>query len=157
MHRDRVEIGDFRPADQYEVRWLILRGLGEHWGLIDESKNPDLDDIHTSYGHGRTIVARLNDEIVGTGTIVPVGDDRVELVRMSVAESVRRTGLGRLMVETLVETARDWGASVVVLETTTAWTDVVAFYLSCGFGITRTVEGEFGSETWFERIVEQAG
>jgi len=37
-------IRPFRPADQAEVRALIQRGLGEHFGFIDEFANPDIDD-----------------------------------------------------------------------------------------------------------------
>ena len=65
-------ISDFRPGDQDEVRSLILTGLGEHWGSIDETVNPDLDDIGAAYGHGRTIVVRIDGAIVATGTVVPL-------------------------------------------------------------------------------------
>lgn len=48
-------------------------------------------------------------------------------------------------------TAAGWGVSVVVLETTSTWTEVIDFYLRCGFEITHVAGGDFGSDTWFER------
>ncbi|MEE9414088.1 MAG: GNAT family N-acetyltransferase [Acidimicrobiales bacterium] len=147
------QIDEFTAADQAEVRSLILRGLADHWGEIDETLNPDLDDVLANYGHGRTIVVREGDEIIGTGTIVPLEDGRAEIVRMSVDTVSRRSGVGREIVEVLLDTAREWDVRTVVLETTSTWTDVVAFYLSCDFRITHTIDGDFGSDTWFVRAV----
>ena len=50
-------IRNFEHADQEVVRWLIIEGLGEHWGSIDLSLNQDLNDMQASFGHGRILVA----------------------------------------------------------------------------------------------------
>jgi len=42
-------IRPFRPADQEAARRLILQGLAEHFGAVDETLNPDIDDIMASY------------------------------------------------------------------------------------------------------------
>ena len=144
-------LSDFHAADQDAVRSLILAGLGQHWGHIDESLNPDLADIGSSYGHGRTVVVRRAGEIVATGTVVPRDESTAEILRMSVAADQRRFGLGRLVVEELVRTARDWGATAVMLETSTAWHEVVSFYQSCCFTITQHEDGPFGENTWLRR------
>ncbi|MEI7754467.1 MAG: GNAT family N-acetyltransferase [Actinomycetota bacterium] len=102
-----ADVSEFQPGDQDAVRSLILAGLGEHWGHIDESLNPDLADIASTYGHGRTLVVRRTGEIVATGTIVPRDESTAEILRMSVAADQRRSGLGRLVVEELLRTARD--------------------------------------------------
>ncbi len=151
MTRSEVEVSDLQPIDQHAVRCLILVGLGEHWGHIDETLNPDLDDIGATYGHGRTVVVRRRGEIVATGTVVPHDPSTAEILRMSVATDHRRAGLGRLVVEELLSTARDWGATAVVLETSTDWNEVVSFYRSCGFAITHHETGSFGEDTWFRQ------
>jgi GNAT superfamily N-acetyltransferase len=132
------------------VRQLILDGLGEHWGEIDESLNTDLNDIASGHGNGRTVVAELNQELIGTGTVVPREHGASEIVRMSVAPSLRRSRVGRTIVDELIRTARSWSCTRVILETSSDWTDVVAFYLACGFEITGELDGEFGKDTWFE-------
>ena len=148
-----ADVSEFQPGDQDAVRSLILAGLGEHWGHIDESLNADLADIASTYGHGRTVVFRRAGEIVATGTIVPRDESTAEILRMSVAADHRRSGLGRLVVEELVRTARDWGATAVVLETSTDWKEVVSFYQLCSFAITHRETGSFGEDTWFRREV----
>lgn len=145
-----IELRDFERRDQPRVRRLVLEGLGEHWGSIDESLNRDLDDIAASYVSGRTVVALLQGEVVGTGTVVSRDASSAEIVRMSVASSCRRSGVGRALVEELIRTARTWSSQRVVLETSSGWTDTIAFYLACGFGTTGVRDGEFGEDTWFE-------
>ena len=142
---------DLTPADQPEVQALILAGLEEHWGTLDPTLNRDLDDMLMTYGHGQTILTRANGRVVATGTVVPRDQESAEIVRMSVWQSQRRTGLGRATVEQLCHRAKLMGFAKVQLETSTSWTDVVAFYQRCGFTITHTEVGQFGSDTWFER------
>jgi GNAT superfamily N-acetyltransferase len=128
-----------------------LAGLGERWGSVDESLNPDLDDIGAAFATGAFVVAVSDGAVVGTGGLLRRGDDTAEIVRMSVAPSARRHGLGRCLVDELVEIARRWGAERVICETTSSWASAVAFYVDCGFTITHDVEGAFGSDTYFER------
>ena len=145
-----VTIEELTPANQHEAASLIRAGLAEHWGALDPDLNPDLDDLIESYRHGRTIlVRRPPGPLLGTGTILPRGHGTAEILRMSVAPDARRLGIGRRIVDELIATARTWNADRVVLETTSAWTDVVAFYLRCGFTITHTEMSEFGPETHF--------
>lgn len=145
---------DVRTEETATVRSLVLAGLVEHWGTIDEALNRDLDDLVGAYPGGRTVVAVDDDgTVVATGTVVPRGDGTVEVVRMSVDANRRGSGLGRSVLDELVATARRWGARRVVLETTAAWADVVAFYERCGFRVTHHAAGEFGVDAWFEQVL----
>ncbi len=163
MHRTRDQatlvgvsalvIVPLTPAYQVQARELILVGLGERWGAIDSSLNPDLDDLAASFAQGAFLVAVRAGTVVGTGGLLPRGPATAEIVRMSVAHGERRTGLGRRLVSALVETARGWGAERVVCETTSEWASAVALYLACGFSITHETDGEFGRDTYFELLI----
>lgn len=149
-----IRFEELTKSTHQQVRSLILAGLEQHWGSIDESLNPDLDDMLTSYQNGRTLVARdTAGDIVGTGTLILRSDHVAEIVRMSVDSSVRRRGVGRQIVDELVATARANRCERVILETTSTWTEVIEFYQSCGFTITHVEVGEFGSDTWFELLL----
>lgn len=145
-----VVIREFQAGDQDAVRKLVLSGLKDHWGDLDPELNQDLLDIAGSYRDGRTVVADLEGTIVGTGTIVRRAHNAAEIVRMSIHPSCRRRGLGKSIAIELTATARRWGLSRVVLETSSHWTDVVAFYVGCGFTLTHEEDGAFGRDTWFE-------
>jgi GNAT superfamily N-acetyltransferase len=137
-----IVLSPFQPEDQLEARALVLTGLGEHWGWIDESLNPDLNDIAHSYADGLFLVARLDGRLVGTGAFKPHSSDTVEIVRMSVATELRRLGIGHLILDALCREARKRGFTRVVLETTETWQEVIAFYLRSGFEITHHQDGD---------------
>ncbi|MGZ3678106.1 MAG: hypothetical protein ACXWQR_06005 [Ktedonobacterales bacterium] len=66
MSSGSLSIRPFVQGDQTIVRRLILGGLGEHFGFIDEARNPDLDDISLHYlaAGDCFIVAECGCEIV---------------------------------------------------------------------------------------------
>ncbi|MEZ5250484.1 MAG: GNAT family N-acetyltransferase, partial [Ilumatobacteraceae bacterium] len=140
--RQELSLRDLEPSDTEAVRALVLAGLADHWGEVDPTLNCDLDDLAAAYPGSRTVVAvDGTGAIVATGTVVPRGDGVAEVVRMSVAADRRGQGHGRSVLDELLATAQAWGAPRVVLETTSSWTDVVAFYEHAGFRRTHVAVG----------------
>ncbi|MCE9622765.1 MAG: GNAT family N-acetyltransferase [Actinomycetia bacterium] len=151
-----LEIRPFTRDYQSEVRALILEGLAERWGTLDESLNRDLDDIATSYATGRVLLAIRRGQVVGTGIIVPVDPTTAEIVRMSVAPAARRDGVGRRIVDALLQVARSWSVQRVICETTSHWTSAVDFYSQCGFRVDHEEEGAFGRDTYFSYMLARS-
>ncbi|MBN1260389.1 MAG: GNAT family N-acetyltransferase [Anaerolineae bacterium] len=137
-----VKIRRFHPADQDAVKTLILAGLQEHWGALDTTKNPDLDDIAAAYKGATFLVAWCGERVVGTGALIPKSETTAEIARMSVAADMRRYGIGTELLHRLCACAWDQGIRRIVLETTETWQDVIAFYLRFGFRITHYQEGD---------------
>ena len=144
-----LEIVPFAGHHQADVRALVLAGLAERWGELDPGLNRDLDDIAASYANGRVLVATSGGALVATGAIVPRGDGTAEIVRMSVVPARRGDGIGRELVEALLDVARSWDVGTVICETSSSWTDAVEFYCRCGFRITHHEDGPTGGDTWF--------
>ena len=142
-----IIIRPFQPKDQIAAQNLILAGLEEHWGTLDPGKNPDLDDIGRAYAPGRFLVAECDGEIVGTGALLLEDGGYGRIVRMSVAQEKRRQGIATAILEELCRLARQSGCAWLTLETTSAWTDVIQFYLNNSFTITHQADGN----TWFRR------
>ena len=69
-----LSIQQFTPADQPAAKALILQGLEEHWGALDLSLNPDLNDIAASYAAGVFLCAWLDGELAGFDYDNPVTD-----------------------------------------------------------------------------------
>ena len=137
-----IEIVPFRPENQEPVRNLILAGLKEYWGRLDESKNPDLKNIAASYQKGIFLTAWLDHEIVGTGAFIPRSVESVEIVRMSVARDLRGQGIGQQLLVELCGRAYQLGYKQVILETTATWHKSIAFYQTFGFQITHYSDGD---------------
>ena len=140
--KSAVEIRPFQPEDQEPVRDLILAGLEEYWGTLDESKNLDLHNIVDSYRDGIFLVACLEQQIVCTGALLPRSAETAEIVRMSVARHLRRQGLGRQMLAELCSRAYQRGFRQVILETTATWKNAIAFYQAFGFQISHFADGD---------------
>lgn len=137
-----IDIKPFQPSSQAAVKSLILDGLVEHWGRLDASKNPDLENIAISYAETTFLVAWLDDEIIGAGAFIPRSEKQVEIVRMSVAKEKRRQGIGQQILSELCKKAARGGYEEVILETTKNWQDVIEFYLQYGFEITHYLDGD---------------
>jgi len=138
-----LSIRPFRPGDQSAARRLILEGLSEHFAQINESLNPDIDDIQREYvarGH-LFLVAERRRELLGTGAL-RVEEERVgRIVRVSVAREFRRRRVGRALVMQLVEAATALGLKRVWVETNDDWADAIALYLACGFEVYQCAGG----------------
>jgi GNAT superfamily N-acetyltransferase len=132
----------FLSEDQQAVKELILAGLVDHWGVLDPTKNPNLNDIATSYAGADFLVAWRGDEIVGSGACVPRSGEVAEIVRMSVRKDLRGCGLGGRILRELLARARAGGVRRIVLETTETWAEVIAFYQHFGFQITHHKDGD---------------
>ncbi|HLI88308.1 MAG TPA: GNAT family N-acetyltransferase [Ktedonobacteraceae bacterium] len=128
-------IRPFEEHDQQAARQLILQGLGEHFGFIDEALNPDLNDIMTSYvraGHS-FLVAYSGPALVGTGALITVDEGTGRIVRVSTHRDYRRRGIGRTIVTFLLDQARERGYRRVFVETNNNWYDAIGLYQRLGF------------------------
>ncbi len=132
---DELCIRSFEVGDQEQARWLILEGLGEHFGYIDETLNPDLDAILYNYlraGHV-FVVACMGREVVGTGALLSHDEGISELVRISTRKDYRRRGIGQAIVTSLVNVARQRGDRRIIVKTNASWHDAIHLYKRLGF------------------------
>jgi putative acetyltransferase len=97
---------------------------------------PDLDDLEQNYFGRGGYFAVLEDStqrIVGCGALYPLSDSRVELCKMYFEASARGHGLGKLMLEDLLDRARRNGFAEVWLETNSVLTAAIGLYRKYGF------------------------
>jgi GNAT superfamily N-acetyltransferase len=130
-----LSIRPFQAKDQEAARQVILDGLGGHFGYIDESLNPVVDDIMASYivpGHV-FVVAEVRGNLVGTGALVIEREDVGRIRRVSVQRGCRRKGIGSALVKHLVGIARHRGLKRLLVETNNDWHDAIRLYKHCGF------------------------
>ena len=134
-----MKIRPFDHTDQAAARALIQAGMHERWGeTYDEALNPDTDDIAGNYTtDGRQFFVGVDDAglVVATGALVPAGRDTSRIFRMSVDGGRRREGLGRQMVEGLIDQARAVGSRRVLVSTDTPWESAIGLYAACGFEV----------------------
>ena len=130
-----MQIRPFGTRDQTDARSLILRGLGEHFGHVDESLNPDIDDIQGHYpGRGHLFfVAEDGGEIVGTAGVFFESKESARIVRMSVRKDRRRRGIAAALLDRAIGEARARGVTELLVFTEPHWPDAVGLYRNAGF------------------------
>lgn len=131
----RIVIREFTTSDQNIARAIVLEGLGEHFGFIDESMNPDLRSISDSYlAHGHVfLVAELDGDVVGTAGLRFDGADHARIVRMSVCRAYRRRGVAQSLLARVIQVAKLRALSELVVATQPEWPDAMGFYRAAGF------------------------
>lgn len=146
-------IRQFEAKDQTPAKVLIQTGLREYFGFIDETLNPDLDDIALSFNNGCFLVGEIDNELVATGGYKPYDNETVKIERVFIHLKFRRLGLASQLINALFSEAKKAGYKRVVLETTSDWQGAIDFWLRNGFRITHVDDSGEWSETWFEREI----
>lgn len=148
------QIRPFEPDDQDAARALVLTGLGEHWGFIDETLNPDLDDIAGHYPPETAdflVVEDAKGNLIGTAGLIREDAETGRIVRMSVAKAARGRGIGKRLVAELESIASARGYRRLVCETTHDWTDAIALYTATGFTEIGVWDDDRHFEKWLLR------
>jgi ribosomal protein S18 acetylase RimI-like enzyme len=130
-----IKIREFQVSDQAVVKELVLQGLGEHFGRINPDLNPDLNDINHTYvaaGH-YFVVAEIDDLIIGGAALIKEKPHTGRIVRVTVSPRQRRAGIGRKLIEHLLQTAVEKQYRQILVETNHDWYDAIRLYERCGF------------------------
>ena len=107
---------------------------------------------------GRVWVARAADgEVVGHLQAVGRERDLWEVVNTAVAEHARGHGVGRALLDRVVDEARKEGIDRLILATATADIGNLRFYQRCGFRMTHIVPDAFGAYQGYPPGIEVDG
>jgi len=126
-----------RPGDEAAVQQVVFTVLREY-GLVPEPDGVDVDlaDLQGFYlrrGGAFLVVEDAAGAVAGCGGLLPVNDGDVELRKMYLAKALRGRGLGRALLEVLIDEARAMGCRRVVLDTASVLTEAIALYRARGF------------------------
>ena len=128
------------PYDDPRVQLLVEQVQAEYvarYGGPDESP---MEAARFAPPYGRFFVAVAGDEPVAMGgwrlrpDLADLGGRRAaEVKRMYVAPAARRTGLARLVLRRLEDSAREDGCDLLVLETGLKQPEAIELYESSGY------------------------
>lgn len=124
-------------ADAEAVRTLVF-GVLHEYGLRPDPDvaDRDLAQLTLVYGRPGAAFSVLEDptgRLVGTVGLLPREADTVELRKMYLVKDQRGRGLGRLLLEHALETARGLGHRRMILETATVLREAILLYERYGF------------------------
>jgi GNAT superfamily N-acetyltransferase len=82
---------------------------------------------------GALFIARVDDELAGCVALRPLGPRVGEMKRLYVREAHRSVGLGKRLVEAVIQAAREAGYSELRLDTLPGMAAAQALYVRLGF------------------------
>lgn len=123
-----------KNEDAKQIITLVYSVLNEY-GLIPEPEGVDQDlaQVEDSYQNGYFGVVEKNNKIVATYGLVPLNETEVEIRKMYAHPSARGFGLGKWMVNHLIQMARENNYKTVELETASSLKEAISLYIKMGF------------------------
>lgn len=123
-------------ADVETARMLFReyeKGLGIDLSFQDFEK--ELAELPGDYAPpgGRLLLARIEDRAAGCVALRPLKGDACEMKRLFARPGFRGRGLGRALVDRVIEEARSIGYRRMRLDTLPAMKKAIALYRTLGF------------------------
>ncbi len=131
---ESIEIIDFADELKDHIRILNTEWIEKYFSL-EES---DLRSLSDPRGEiidkgGYVFYARLDNEIVGTVSLLKISDTEFELAKMAVTERCRGKGISNILMDACLKKAAATGMKELVLYTNSRLTAAIALYKKYGF------------------------
>jgi putative acetyltransferase len=131
-----VTVSEATPADLASVRAMLHEYAA--WLAIDLSFQDfakEVRDLPGDYAPpgGALYIARLGDETVGMVAFRTSAAGGAEMKRLFVRPSARGSGVGRALIEQVIERARAAGHARMILDTLPVMRDAQRLYEQFGF------------------------
>ncbi|MDB5251757.1 MAG: acetyltransferase [Flaviaesturariibacter sp.] len=158
-HTHDVRIRPIQPQDNAALATVIRSTLKEFGAnkpgtvYYDDSTDHLYELFRGTPGSVYNVAVR-GDEVLGGGGIFPspgLPPDTCELVKMYLHQAARGLGLGRLLIQTSIDFARDAGYRHIYLETMPELRKALDTYARFGFRYLDAPlgnTGHFGCELW---------
>lgn len=147
-----MQIVDFAPAYAEAFRRLNEAWIVKHFTL--EAK--DREVLEDPQGKiidkgGRIFMALQDGEPVGCVALQAMADGGYEVAKMTVSETMRGTGLGRLLMQRCIDEGRALGATRLYLETNSSLGPALGLYRAMGFRDLAPSDTPYARcDTWME-------
>ena len=137
-----------RQALESLQRRASLNNPGDREALL---ANPDAIELPPDQiAAGQVFVAERDGEIIGFAAVLPREDPEMDLDGLFVEPHLWGHGIGRLLVEHCVVSARTQGSAALLV---VGNPHAEGFYRACGFEMLGTVETRFGVGLSFRRTL----
>jgi putative acetyltransferase len=138
MKPDKVRTVSWDPRYRGDFARLNLEWIEQYFHLEETDRKYLYEPEKTIIEPGGDVIFLLaGDEVVGTCALVPEATGTLELAKMAVARTERGKGLGNVLLEATLASARSLGARRVVLRSNTSMKPALSLYEKYGFRTTR--------------------
>ncbi len=154
--KDDIKIIPYRNRYASDFSRLNREWL-EGFDLLEAADTKHLDFPRESIidKGGQVFIAVSNDEVLGTCAAIRQGREVVEVAKLAVVQSAQQRGIGRLLVQTVIDHARRMGAKKISLVSSTRLVSALRLYASMGF-VSKPLPmnpGYASADVYMERVL----
>ena len=130
-----MRIVDFEPRHAEAWRTLNEAWIGRHFAIEPADAEVLGDPVGKVIAQGGHILMAedADDAPVGCVGLKAMADGGFEVIKMTVSEAARGTGLGRDLMQACIDRARTLGAPRLYLETNSSLGPALGLYRAMGF------------------------
>ena len=129
-----LTIREFRPGDAADFRRLNEEWIVRYFAMEQKDEEVLADPQGNILDRGgRIFLAVRGGQTLGCCALLAMGPGEFEVAKMAVAESFRRSGIGRRLLEQVIAEARASGVHRLYLETNRKLANAIRLYESVGF------------------------
>lgn len=115
--------------------------------------DPSMETINECVIRGDCYIACIDNNIVGAYVLIKTRPLTLELVNIAVEESYQGIGIGKQLIYSAIDLARESNAKVLEVGTGNSSISQLAFYQKCGFRIVG-IDKDFFKKHYEEKIIE---
>lgn len=129
-----MEIVEFRPEHAAAFKTLNEAWISKYF-VLEPKDREVLDDPQGTIlkPGGRIFMAIHDGEAVGCVALLKMPDGGYEVAKMTVSETLRGSGMGRLLMQRCIEAGAEDGVPRLYLETNSGLAPALALYRATGF------------------------
>ncbi|OJJ20415.1 hypothetical protein BKI52_18325 [marine bacterium AO1-C] len=129
-----IKIIAYQPHYKADFQRLSLEWLNEY-DLYEDADGLVINDPETYIfaKGGRMFFAQIDEEIVGTITLMPQEENTYEILKFAVSKEYQKQGIGRILLTHCIQLARSLDATKIILETSTQLKGALKLYEKLGF------------------------
>ena len=148
-----MEIVEFAPEHSAAFKSLNEAWIAKYFVLEPKDRETLGDPRGMILAKGGRIFMALKDgRAVGCAALLKMDDGGYEVAKMTVAEEMRGSGLGRALMQRCIEAGASDGAPRLYLETNASLGPAVGLYLAMGFRHLPPTETPYArADTFMER------
>ena len=134
MNTASIRICGYRPELAMAFATLNFSWIEALFEVEEADRKVLLDPEHSIIDPGGAISFALSDaEAIGCVALKPVLPGVLELTKMAVREDLRGRGIGALLMQAAIDTAKQLNANELVLDTQSSLKNAIALYERFGF------------------------
>ena len=154
-----MEIVEFCPEHAAAFKALNVAWIAKYFAI--EPK--DLEVLDDPQGKiiargGRIFMAFKDAKPVGCVALIRMADGGYEVAKMTVVETLRGSGLGRILMQRCIDAGAEAGAPRLYLETNSSLAPALGLYRAMGFkDVAEPQPSDYArGDVWMERLYSPA-